>query len=224
MEDSLLNLTLSNLDLGHTMTHTPILHWATNCLTSNGYTLQSHPEIIQETPWSSVFRLSTNRGNVYLKQNPPTLSLEPQIMQLLRHQLHASVPFVIASSDELYCFLTQDAGQTLRQFLKIHFEPNLLSEAIRLFTTIQRSAENDIDSFLSLGVPDWRLNHLPKLYDQLLEQKDFLIADGMTSDEIKILRNLSSTISAQCDLLSQCQIPETIYKAQCLSDVWNRTL
>ena len=163
--------------------HNLILRWATDCLTSKGYALQQPPEIVLETPWSTVVRFSTSKGYVYLKQTPPAISLEPKIIQLLRNQFHASVPFVIARNDDLHGFLMEDAGQTLRAYLKTDFQPDLLLQAIDQHTMIQRSAENHAESFLALGVPDWRLEKLPKLYAQLIHQTAFLKTEGLTDKE-----------------------------------------
>lgn len=160
--------------------------------------------------WSSVIQFITTAGYFYLKQTPPALFLEPKIMQLLANQLHASVPIIITSSDELHCFLMKDAGQTLRKYLKAEFQPDLLCRAIKEFTAIQRSAENHIASFLALGVPDWRLDKLSNLYEQLINQTKFLKAEGITDEELQILHDLSLKISEQCELLSQYQILETL--------------
>ena len=95
--------------------HAPILKWATDCLISKGYSLQSSPEILLETPWSNVIRFSTSRNDVYLKQMPPAISLDPKIIQLLTD----------------HCFLMKDAGQNLRAYLKTACQPDLLCQAIR---------------------------------------------------------------------------------------------
>ena len=187
----------------------PILKWATDCLTSQSYALQRPPEIVVKTPWSTVIRFSSSKGNVYLKQTPPAISLEPKIIQLLRDQFQASVPMVIALNDDLHCFLMEDGRQTLRAYLKTDFQTDLLLQAVDQHTTIQRSVENHIESFLTLGVPDWRLEKLPKLYDQLIQQTDFLKAEGLMDKELQILHDLSPTISKQCEHLSQYRIPET---------------
>ncbi|MCC2666281.1 MAG: uncharacterized protein K0S63_197 [Gammaproteobacteria bacterium] len=186
-----------------------ILNWATDYLTSYGYSIQSSPETVVETPWSNVIRFITNEV-IYLKQTPPSLFLEPKIIQLLANQRHASVPIVIASNDNLHCFLMKDAGLPLRQHLKTEFQPELLFQAIRQYTTIQRSIENHVELFFALDVPDWRLNKLPYLYEQLISKTDFLKSDGVTSEELQLLNDLKSKVSKECELLAQYQIPETL--------------
>ena len=193
--------------------HSNIIKWAADSLMVKGYPLQSTPKIVVETPWSNVIRLSTSNGDIYLKQMPPSISLEPQIMQLLGKQFHASVPTVIDINIDLHCFLMKDAGQVMRGYLKNKFQPDLLCRAIMEFTTIQRAIESQLDSFLTLGVPDWRLDKFPKLYNDVLAQEGFLKADGMNDDELQLLQDLSSQIAEQCELLAKCGIPETLVQS-----------
>ena len=187
-----------------------ILKWGTDCLVSNGYSIEQSPEILLSTPWSTVIRFSTSTGKIYLKETAPSIFLELQIFRLLSQQFHASVPVVIAINDDLHCFLTKDAGNPLRETLKAEFRPDLLNQAIKQYAAIQRSTEDDIETFLKLGVPDWRLDKLPILYDQTIKQTDFLKAEGLTDNELQVLQGLSSQFLSQCATLSNYGIPETL--------------
>lgn len=195
--------------------HTNIFKWAIDCLVSQKYSFEHLPEIVQETPWSNVFRFITSKGGIYLKQPAPLLAQEAKILQLLAHQFNASVPVVIAINDDLHCFLMQDAGISLRKYLKNEFHSNLLPQAIKAFTALQRSVENDIEPFLALKVSDWRLNKLPLLYEQIICQADFLKADGLTDEELQILHDLYPQISEEFKLLSEYNIPETMIQPDC---------
>jgi len=186
------------------------LNWGTNCLVANGCSIEHPPEIVLSTPWSTMIRFSTSAGDFYLKQTPPAISAEPQIIQLLSKQFHASVPLVIDSNDDLHCFLMRDAGQNLRGILKAEFKPELLCQAITQYAAIQRSTEDRLEKFFKLGVPDWRLDKLPMLYDQMISHADFLKADGVTDQELQTLQALRPQLLAQCELLSSYGIPETI--------------
>jgi hypothetical protein len=189
---------------------TDILKWAADYLIANGYSIDLAPEIVLSTPWSTMILFSTSTGDFYLKQTPPAISKEPQIIQLLYEQFHASVPVVIASNDDLHCFLMRDAGKVLRATLKAKFSPDLLCQAIKEYAAIQRSTEDDVEIFIKLGVPDWRLAKLPFLYDQMINRTDFLKADGMTDKELQTLQDLSPLFLAQCELLASYGIHETI--------------
>lgn len=186
------------------------LKWATDCLVFKGYTLQNSPEIVVQAPWSIVTRISTSAEDIYLKQTPPLLFLEPKILNLLMNQMQASVPIVIGSNADLCCLLMKDAGQTLRSYLKSTFQPELLCQAINQFTAMQRATENHLNSFFELGVPDWRLTQFPNLYRQLINQTEFLKAEGLNDQELQKLHDLIPTLSKQCEIVSSFQIKETL--------------
>ena len=181
-----------------------------DALISRGYSLQYSPEIIQETPWSKVFKFSTSKGDVYLKQPAPLLAQEAKVLQLLLRKFNANVPIVIAINDDLHCFVMKDAGISLRQYLKTAPHPDLLCQSIKQFTAFQRSTEKNVEPFLALDAPNWRLNKLPQLYEQIINQTDFLKADGVTDEELRILHDLSPQVSDEFKSLAQYQIPETI--------------
>ena len=67
-------------------TQTLIINWATDALVSHGYTIQQAPEVLIETPWSNIIRFSTLQHDVYLKQMPSDISLDPQIIRCLMDQ------------------------------------------------------------------------------------------------------------------------------------------
>lgn len=188
-----------------------IIQWGLEYLLSHGYTLKSNePENVQIRPWSYVIRYETSAGWVYLKQTPKLIALEATITKILRDQFHAPVLEIIASNPELDCFLMKDAGDPLRPILKKHFDENLLYKAVDAFTKMQIAVTNDIDAFLTIGVPDYRMNKLPELYNALISKKDVLIADGLTEKEIDESESLIPIVSDLCKKLSEYAIPETL--------------
>ena len=189
-----------------------LITWGRDCLVSKGYPITMSPETIVLTPWSTVIRFSTAMGDFYLKQTPPDifLSSEPKVIKIMLEQFHASVPIVVATNDDLHCFIMKDAGHPLRLTLKEKFDPDLLCQAIKQFAIIMRSTEDHIDFFLKLGVPDWRLSKLPILYQKMINKTDFLNFCGLTDHEVQILYERSPEIFEQCQLLASYGIPETL--------------
>lgn len=187
-----------------------ITDWAKEVLLSKRYSLSALPEVIQATPWSSVTRFTTSNGYVYLKQTPPALSLEADIIKILRNEFNASVPVIIATNKNLNCYLMQDCGSSLRGLLKKDFQPDLLCQTIKTYTYIQDAAKKHTNTFIDLGVPDWNLDKLPLLYSQLLDREDLLTADGMTTVELKQCRALYPKLVSMCDQLSKHEIPSTL--------------
>ncbi|WP_242604257.1 aminoglycoside phosphotransferase family protein [Legionella beliardensis] len=168
------------------------------------------PEIIQETPWSNVICLTTSHGDVYLKQPAKLLANEASIIELLANQCKASVPNIIANNSDLHCFLMEDAGLTLRNYINEECKTELLCKAIKHFTAFQRSTEDNIKSLFRLNVPDWRLKQIPHLYRKIINDKKFLKADGMEDKELDKLNYLSPLITEQVYELSQYGICEAV--------------
>lgn len=188
-----------------------IIAWGRQYLLSQGYTLKNDsPERVQDTPWSYVARFATTDGDIYLKHTPALLALEAPITRLLHEQFHAAVPFVIAHDAELNCFLMKGAGKSLRESLKKQFNATLLSKAIDQFSTLQLAVADHVNIFLAIGVPDWRLNELPALYQQLLSQKDVLMADGLSAIDINNLEALQPKLVALCRQLSAYTIKPSL--------------
>ncbi|MDP1574092.1 MAG: phosphotransferase [Coxiellaceae bacterium] len=197
--------------LGNDNQNRAIIQWGREYLSTHGYTLtDKQPKEIQNTPWSYVVRFKSTAGYIYLKHTPKLLALEAHITQILHDQFHAPVPKVIASNVNLDCFLMKDAGSPLRTLLKKHFDATLLCKAIDHFTSLQLTVANEVNIFLDIGVPDWRLDKLPDLYMQLLSQKDVLITDGLSEKEIGELKALQSTVSSLCKKLSDYSIKQSI--------------
>ncbi|HAU1107355.1 TPA: aminoglycoside phosphotransferase family protein [Legionella pneumophila] len=188
-----------------------IIKWGCTYLSSHNYTLKSNqPENVLNTPWSYVVRFETSDGYIYLKHTPALFALEPTIIQILQEQFHASVPIVIARNTELNCFLMKDAGKPLREILKQKFDEALLCRAIDQFTSLQMAVADRVDVFLDIGVPDYRLDKLSGLYNELISQKDLLEAEGLTEVEISKLESLLPSVSNLCKKLSDFSIKQTI--------------
>ncbi|MDP1574658.1 MAG: aminoglycoside phosphotransferase family protein [Coxiellaceae bacterium] len=192
------------------MKHT--IQWAINLLRNHGYEIRKDtiPENILSTPWSTVCRFLTAKGFVYLKKVPPALALEPQVIKILAETFHADVPFVIANNDQENCFLMEDVGTPLYEFFKQHgFDTALFLQFIQHYSQTQIKTADKIELFLNIGVPDWRLEKLPTLYQSLISQEQLLIDDGLTPEEVKKLQALKPKFTAICDKLAQYKIPNT---------------
>jgi len=184
--------------------------WAEEYLANNGYFLQSAMEPVRIMPWSSINRILTSVGYVYLKQMSLPFSVEAKLVTYLAKQFSALLPEVIAINEVLNCFLMRDAGVSLRDILKTEYKMQLACKALDIYVVIQQGAVKHIDDLLALGVPDWRLAKLPYLYQALLSKREFLEIDGLKQSEIDKLQNLHSKFVDLCELLSCYNIPETI--------------
>ncbi|MES2212516.1 MAG: aminoglycoside phosphotransferase family protein [Pseudomonadota bacterium] len=187
-----------------------MLNWAINELMVRKIVPISAPENVQDTEWSRVVQIGTNKGIVYLKKTPPTLSLEPRITAFLHDQLHESVPEIIAINNAMHCFLSFDCGVPLRKIFDGTLQPAVLAKGIKNYTAIQSVAVAHVDMLLDWGIPDWRLIKLPGLFRDLLNRDALLIQDGLTTEELQTLETLVPLCKEQCDLLATFGVSETL--------------
>ena len=187
------------------------IKWARCVLEDKGYQIQSDtPDVIQDNPWSTVYRFKTSQGYVFLERVPSSLLLEPQVINTLRSKFHANVPFIIAETHEQHCFLMKDAGISLHDFLKHDFNINFLMRAIRAYTALQISSTHKTKLFFDVEVPDWRLEKLPNLYRDFINQEEsLLIESGLKKDDIIKLKRFESKLSSISEKLSSYKIKDT---------------
>ena len=186
------------------------IQWAINVLNDSGYALENpKPEIILDTAWSQVCRFQTRLGLVYLKKVPSGLSLEPNVIKLLQEQFNAPVPHILAQNEKLHCFLMQDAGIPLHDVFKQEFNADILIDTMHHYTMLQLNAADKLNLFLELGVPDWRLEKLPSLYQQLMSEEALLLGDGLTQMELRILKSLDEKLGLICEKLSCYNVSDT---------------
>lgn len=187
------------------------LWWGRETLLSDGCFLTGESiETVQNTPWSYVARYKTASGDVYLKQTPPSLAIESTITQILHDQFQAPVPKIMAINADLHCFLMKDAGEPLRQILKKQFDTALFCKAIDAYTALQLATADHFNIFLKVGVPDWRLDKFPELYENLLSETEILMADGLSISEIDALKKLLPMVSDLCRQLLAFRIKPAI--------------
>ncbi len=187
-----------------------LITWAQETLKSLNYSLINEtPEKVLKSPWSYVIRFNTTQGYIYVKQTPKLIA-EAHILQTLHHQFQASVPQIIAYSTNLCAFLMKDHGTSFREILKKKYDSNLFCRAVNQFTQLQIDVSNNIECLLTIGVPDYRLKNIPRLYDELLAKKDWILSDGATEDQYNQLRKLTPKVIQSCDKLAEFSIPETL--------------
>ena len=187
------------------------LQWATQYLTSHLNLHIIHHQKVVQTAYSIVHKVETNQGIFYLKQTPEALFFEATMLAFLHQQGCENIPELLTENRALHCFIMPACGEdALRQIFQGNIDLNQLASGISNYTKIQRSLENKVPALLSLGTPDWRLNQVAALYDQLIQQNRLLIDDGLTDQEITRLHQLYPTCIQLCEDLAKYRIPETI--------------
>jgi hypothetical protein len=186
------------------------LDWARSTLNQLGYEIHGDVRLIRDMPWSRIDCFNTSQGRVYLKSMDKPFAIEPVLLKFLFDKISQNITEIIASNNELHCFLMKDAGVCLRGVLKNNYDLGLFCKALQKCAEIQLKCIDHIDELLSMGVNDWRLRNMPKLYEDFIARTDLLSGDGMTDFEIKQLKELLPKFRALCNHLEGYGIPETL--------------
>ncbi len=187
---------------------TEALAWAKKALNQT----KMNMTVVVETPWSNVLKISTLQGPVYLKQTPPDLFIEVDIIQKCRELCEITdITEVIAANKDLRCFLMKECGDaSLRTVFDGHLNVDLLVQGLKVYKNMEKATAPHVDAFLQAGVPDWRLEHFPKLYQDLVSDEEFLKAHGLEAAQIQILQNAVRKVETLCQELSHYGITECL--------------
>lgn len=109
--------------------HTKILDWTYQHLISTQVTTGIDYQKIIHTAYSIVFKVNATGKIFYLKQTPKDLFTEPKIITFLRKQGAQNIPDVIATNNELNCFLMTSCGDcSLRELFGGNINLTMLGE------------------------------------------------------------------------------------------------
>ena len=190
--------------------------WARQYLLDRGMAGQlSEPEIVISAPWSEVVRFHTDKGAIYLKTTPERLALEAPIIEVMQSEYACHVPTLIGVNAPLHSFLMEDAGVRLRSLLKSNFDTSLASQGIQLFTQWQMDVAHHISPLLNLGVPDWRLENMPSIFEGFLRNKNFWEAIAIDEELHHSLMAVVPAIQALCEKLQSYNIPPSFVQPDC---------
>ncbi len=186
------------------------LTWAIAYLANHKKIVNDYQRIV-DTSYSVVYKINTINEIFYLKITPELLFSESGTLQYLHEQGCQHIPHLLAQDSQLKCFLTRSCGdESLRHLFDGVVDFKQLMTGISNYSTIQRLLEKNIQSFLSMGIPDWRLAQFPYLYEKLIHQEALLIADGVTASEMNMLFNSYALCKQLCNDLAAYKIPETL--------------
>jgi hypothetical protein len=164
-------------------------------------------------PWSTVLRVPTNEGNLFFKATAAETIYESALTQKLTELYPKAMPELIATDTTRGWMLMRDGGQVLRASIRPTKDIQPWKPVIKLFSEVQAGCVEHVSELLALGIPDWRLTHLPKLYSELLADEDSILVNqpkGLTSEEFQRMLQLAPRFAEICEQLAGFGIPETI--------------
>jgi hypothetical protein len=121
------------------------------------------------SPTSTVLRVPTDVGSVWFKANVERLRYEAALVRHLATRRPDCVPPLMAADVDRGWMLMADAGRQLRAVVAKEKQLERWLDVLPVYADLQIDLAGDVDTLLSLGVPDLRLLSLPDLYAQLLD-------------------------------------------------------
>ncbi|MFV2102297.1 phosphotransferase [Micromonospora sp. LOL_024] len=186
------------------------LDWVTRALARTGrhVTGPAEPRV---RPWSLVWRVPTDAGDVWFKANSSGTSYEAALLAALARLGPGRVLDPIAVDVGRGWSLLPHGGPTLREVAggDLARWAGVLSE----YAELQRITAASVDELLALGVPDHRPEALPALFAELLDDREALLLgspDGLTAETHGRLRALLPDYAGRCRWLAESGIPSSI--------------
>jgi hypothetical protein len=184
--------------------HLKLKKWLEETLGLSSLMLNRSIEVVVSGPHSKLWKITYNGSSMYFKKVPKQLFLEAEILKTLHGTCQVSnVPKVIAENKQLGCFLMTDCGDVnLKEYLKDGFQLDILSKSLQVYRSIQTSTVAHVDKFIALGVPDWRLDKVPSLYQNLISDNKLLDIIDLKKAEVLKLCQLSDKLNYLCEELA----------------------
>ena len=159
------------------------------------------------TQWSTVLRVPTADGDVWFKAPAPKLAFEAGLVDLLSERRPDCVPPLLARDLASGWMLMADAGTRMRELVETESDLDRWVTVLPLYAGLQLDLLGDVHELLARGVPDLRLERLPGLYEELLDE----LADAAApAEQLEPLRREVDRVQALAEELATFAIPDSI--------------
>lgn len=122
--------------------------------------------------WSTVLKVPTTGGPVWFKANHGPLQHEAALVTLLAERVPDRVEPLLAADLDRGWMLMRDAGTRMRELVGVEASLERCHPVLDSVARISVALEDDVDTLLSIGVPDLRLATLPASYAALMDEID----------------------------------------------------
>jgi hypothetical protein len=177
--------------------HDDVQSW----LAAHGVEPSGPLETIHERPWSTVLRVPTADGELYLKQEQPLQAYEVPLSVALASRWPDRVPEVVAADTDRSWLLLRDGGTRVAD--SEHYA--VFARALALYGELQIGEAAHVDELLGFGLRDLRLPVVVDLYEPFFE-RDY----GLEPDEVARLLAHGPRYRELCAELEQLRLPASI--------------
>lgn len=170
-------------------------------------------EQVHLRPWSTVFRVPTAAGALYLKCCGPTQRHEPALSALLCGSVPGSVPDVLAVHEWEPWMLVADGGAKLRDAYAGDALLAAWREILPRCAVLQRAFADRVADVLATGTPDHRTAALVSGLERALADEPVLDAgrdDALTPAERATLSRIARRVEGHLRELASFGIGATV--------------
>jgi hypothetical protein len=164
-------------------------------------------------PWSTVLVVPTVEGRLFFKATAPETIYEIALTEKLSKWIPDCMPELVAVDTVRGWMLMRDSGEQLRQLIRPARDVKPWVPVLPRYAEVQIELVEHVPEILALGIPDYRLAHLPSLFSGLLVDEESLMIDqekGITSVEFQELQEKASRFGQICSDLAAFGIPESL--------------
>ncbi len=170
-------------------------------LAAHGVEPSAPVETIHDRPWSTVLRVPTSDGDLYLKQEQPVQAYEVPLTVALGSRWPDRVPEVVAADAERAWLLLRDGGTRVADSGRFELFP----PALALYGELQVGEAAHVDELLAYGLRDLRLTVVADLYEPFFERDH-----GLEPEEVARLHALAPKFHDLYGQLAELALPASI--------------
>lgn len=171
------------------------LAWAQATLRKAGITITGEPQQIRTWNLSSLWRLPSAAGPLWLKVVPPFFAHEGALIEALHGE---AVPQLLGRNGGRL-LMAQVAGEDLYDAT-----PAERRSMIDLLVALQRRWFGRTGELLAIGLPDWQAPALSAAIAALLQQR----SDAIEPTDRPLLAAFAADLPARCAAIAACGLPE----------------
>ncbi|MEM7131621.1 MAG: aminoglycoside phosphotransferase family protein [Chloroflexota bacterium] len=187
-----------------------VTSWMTEQLRGMGISITAPVEQVRIWHGSTILRVTTDAGDVYLKAVAHTFAQEAELMQMIARWQPERIPNILAVEPERHWILMQDiGGRDLGETSEIA----AWEETLRAYAQLQMRSLAFMDQLLSVPLCDWRLKPMENTIETVVAQAPLLLQDHpMCPSEADLAhwQKLLPDIKAVCVAASGYNIPCTL--------------
>lgn len=158
-------------------------------------------ETVHERPWSTVLRVPTADGDLYLKQDEAVQAYEVPLTAALASRWPDRVPEVVAADTDRAWLLLRDGGTRVADSGRFELFP----PALELYGELQVGEAAHVDELLAYGLRDLQLSCVVELYEPFFDRDH-----GIEPGEVARLLALAPKFRALCAELEELSLPASI--------------